>query len=109
LDALFERHRPLLAPTPIVFEFLSIMAETPVLPPAARFMQPMLLKASVAILPAWVRRRLRLGRDWSLNPIELGLVVAAAKAADRLVLRSSPAVQSCRRLGLPDDYLYRRA
>ena len=27
---------------------------------------------------------------------------------DRLMLRSSPAVQACRRLGLPDDHLYRR-
>jgi hypothetical protein len=35
-------------------------------------------------------------------------VRAACATADRLILRSGPPVQSCRRLGLPDDYLYRR-
>jgi len=30
-----------------------------------------------------------------------------ARRADRLILRSGPAAASCRRLGLPDDYLYR--
>jgi hypothetical protein len=27
--------------------------------------------------------------------------------ADAVLLRASPAVQACRRLGQPDDYLYR--
>ena len=108
LEALFGRYRESLAPTPIVFEFLSILEATPVLPAAFRPVQPLLLKASVEVLPAWVRSRLRLDRRWSLTPLERGIVTAATRASDRLILRSSPAVQSCRRLGLPDDYLYRR-
>ena len=36
------------------------------------------------------------------------LVCAAGYGADRLVLKSNPAVQACRRLGLPDDFLYAR-
>jgi hypothetical protein len=31
----------------------------------------------------------------------------AARLSERIILRSSPAVQSCLRLGLPADYLYR--
>jgi hypothetical protein len=37
---------------------------------------------------------------------ERQLVRCVAAGADRLLLPSSAAVQSCRRLGLPDDYLY---
>jgi uncharacterized protein (DUF2236 family) len=107
LDSLFEHHRPALAPTPILFEFLAILGKTPVLPAPFRPLQHLLLKAAVDILPKWVRQRLEIGPDWTLHAWERPMVAAAARASDRLILRSSPAVQSCRRLGLPDDWLYR--
>jgi uncharacterized protein (DUF2236 family) len=108
LDALFDSMKPRLMPSPVIFEFLEIMRNTPILPGPARAMQPMLIKAAVGIVPDWVRERLGLGSAWSLNPIELALVRTMAKAGDRLLLPSSPAVQSCRRLGLADTYLYGR-
>jgi uncharacterized protein (DUF2236 family) len=106
LDAMFESMKPRLVASPIVFEFLDIMAQAPILPSPARPLQRILLKAAVEILPLWIRERLRLEAAWSLNPVERILVRSIAKAGDRLVLPSSPAVQSCRRLGLPDTYLY---
>jgi uncharacterized protein (DUF2236 family) len=107
LDAVFEAHGPQLAPTPIVFEFLAILERTPILPPLFRPFQRPLLKASVELLPPWVRQRLNLGRNWSLNIAERALVTALARAADRIPLRGSPAAQASRRLGLPDTWLYR--
>lgn len=107
VEALFDRRRDDLAPTPIVFQFLSILDRTPVLPATFRPLQHLLLKASVDILPAWVRTRLGLGGAWTLRAWERPIVAAAARAGDRLILRTAPAIQSCRRLGLPDDWLYR--
>ncbi len=105
-DALFETMRNRLEPSPIVAEFLEIMARVPAFPRPLRPFQRLLVRAAVNILPGWVRTRLGLDgqrlRGWERNLIRL-----AARNADRLLIRSSPAVQSCRRLGLPDDYLYR--
>jgi len=53
-----------------------------------------------------VRMRERIGLDQRLPAWQRQLVRATGRAADRLVLRSNPAVQACRRLGLPDDLLY---
>ena len=108
LDALFEVMRPRLVASPIIFEFLRIMGQAPILPMPMRLLQGMFLKAAVQILPPWIRERLGLGSSWSLNPIERALVGNLAKLTDQLILPSFPPVQSCHRLGLPDTYLYRR-
>lgn len=107
LHALFEAMRGRLEPSPIVFEFLEILRRAPALPAGARPMQGMLLRAAVEILPGWVRERLGLTARYGLRPWEAPLVRAAARFSDRLMLPSSPPVQSCLRLGLPADYLYR--
>jgi uncharacterized protein (DUF2236 family) len=106
-EALFARMAPKLEASPIVFEFLDIMRRVPALPWIARPLQRLLVKAGVAILPDWARERLQLGPEWTLRGWERWLVKRAVRSADRLMLTTSPAVQSCRRLGLPDDYLYR--
>jgi uncharacterized protein (DUF2236 family) len=108
LKVLLEMMRPRLVPSPIIFEFLEIMEQVPILPTWARPVQRVLLKAAVELLPVWVRERLGLGSRWTLRPAERLFVCALALASDRLILQSSPAIQSCRRLGLPDTYLYRR-
>ncbi len=108
LKVLLETMRTRLVASPIVFEFLEIMEQVPILPAWARPVQRVLLKAAVELLPVWVRERLGLGSRWTLRPAERLFVRALALASDRLILRSSPAIQSCRRLGLPDTYLYRR-
>jgi uncharacterized protein (DUF2236 family) len=107
LDALFEARRPRLAASPVIFAFLEIMGQAPILPAPVRPLQRLLVRAAADILPPWLRERLGLGSGWSLTGLERRFARAAAQAGDRLILRSSPWVLSCRRLGLPDAYLYR--
>jgi len=108
LNALFDSMKARLVASPIVFEFLDIMQTVPALPGPSRAPQRLLVRAAIDILPGWVRERVGLGAEWNLSTLDRLAVKAMAKASDRLLLPSSPAVQSCRRLGLPDDYLYRR-
>ena len=108
LYALFDVMRQQLVASPIVLEFLQIMEDVPVLPGVAQPLQRPFLKAAVEILPRWVRKRLALGDHWTLKPWERAFVKTTAAICERIVLPSSPAVQSCRRLGLPENYLHRR-
>jgi uncharacterized protein (DUF2236 family) len=101
--------RGILEPSPVVFEFLGIMRNAPLLPGPLRMAQGLLIRAAVALLPAWVRERLGLDNRWNLRPWERMLLLQAGADADRLVLRTCPPVLACRRMGLPDDYLYRQA
>jgi uncharacterized protein (DUF2236 family) len=105
--ALFEAMRDGLERSDIVDDFLRIVGGMPALPRALRPMQRVYVRAAVAITPPWLRERLGLERGWQLAPWQHALVRGTARVADRLLLRSSPAVQSCLRLGLPEDWLYR--
>jgi len=107
LDAVFAAMRPRLGRSDVVFEFLAIMNAATVLPGALRRTQGLFVRAAAEILPSWARAATGLDARFGLRRWERPLVRAAGAAADRLVLRTSPAVQACRRLGLPDDYLYR--
>lgn len=109
LDTLFADMDRKLAGSPIIFEFLEIMAHVRAFPAVARPMQRMLIRAAIDILPGWLRNKLDLDESWSLRPGERALVRAVARTSERLMLRNAPPVQACRRLGLPDDYLYRRS
>ena len=93
--------------SPILFEFLDIMRHAPAFPMPLRPMQRILVRAAVEMTPDWVRRRLGLTPAYGLRPWEAPLVRKIGGLSDRIMLRSSPAVQSCLRLGLPADYLYR--
>ncbi|MBI1181456.1 MAG: DUF2236 domain-containing protein [Alphaproteobacteria bacterium] len=104
---LFAAMEKRLEPSPIVFEFLGIMGRAPALPRPLGPLQRLLVRAAVELVPARLRALLGLaGRG--LRPWEAPLVRRAALASERLMLPSSPAVQACRRMGLPADYLYRR-
>ena len=106
MQALFESTRPKLAPSPVIFEFLRIMHETAAFPGPLRWIQPMLLRAAVELVPDWLRATLGLSEIYGLRRHERRLVKWAGACADRIVLPTSPAVQSCLRLGLPMNYLY---
>ena len=106
LNALFDSMRDRLEPSPIVFEFLEIMRNAPIFPVVLRPFQRVLVRAAVEMTPDWVRQRLGLTAGHGLRSWEMALVRRAGALADRVLLRSSPAVQSCQRLGLPADYLY---
>jgi len=107
LHALFESMRRRLEPSPIVFEFLDIMHDAPAFPTPLRPMQRMLVRAAVEMTSEWVRQRLGLTAAYGLRPWEKPLVRQVGGLSDKIMLRSSPAVQSYLRLGLPADYLYR--
>jgi uncharacterized protein (DUF2236 family) len=108
IEELFAHMNGQLEPSPIIFEFLSIMRRARVLPLLARPLQPMLVRAAVSLAPPEMRSILGLGDSFGLRAWERPLIRRAGSAADRIVLGSSPAVQACLRLGLPADYLYTR-
>lgn len=106
LEALFEAMRDRLEPSAIVHDFLSIMRSRPILPLPLRPLQPLFVRAAIELIPQPVRALLGLSRS-DMAAWRSGLIRGAAALADRVVLRSSPAVQACLRLGLPADHLYR--
>ena len=106
LDALFESARDRLEASPIVFQFLEIMRQTPPLPSPLRWLQPLLVRAAVEMIPAWIRDRLGLTEYYGLRSRERWIVRLAGSMADRIVLAESPAAQACLRLGLPITHLY---
>lgn len=106
MQALFDSTRSRLAPSPIIFEFLRIMRDTAAFPRPLRWVQPVLLRAAVELVPEWLRTTLGLSEHYGLRRHERRLVKWAGACADRIILPSSPAVQSCLRLGLPMNYLY---
>ena len=99
-QALFDAMLPRLEPSAIVMEFLEIMQKTKVFPPPFGFLQNLLVRAGVALVPQPMRQKLGLGRAWDISPWQHKLIVAMARMSDRLILPSSPPVQACRRLGL---------
>jgi uncharacterized protein (DUF2236 family) len=105
-QALLERTLPRLGPSPVPHEFLAIMARAPWLPGPLRPLQRLLLHAAVEQVPPAVRRRIKLEAA-PLGRTQRRALRALARTADTLVLPSSPPVQSCRRLGLPERFLYR--
>jgi uncharacterized protein (DUF2236 family) len=109
IQALFGSMMPRLEPSPVIFEFLDIMRTAPVLPRPLRPLQRSLVGAAVDLVPDWLRQRIGLTSAYGLGAWQRRAVARAGALADRVVLPSSPAVQSCRRLGLPDDYLYSAA
>lgn len=96
-----------LEPSPLIFEFLETMQRLPLFPAPAMPLQRILVKAAVKLLPEWSRTKLGLGDAWLPNRWQLALVRRIARTLDRIPLRSGPPVQACRRLGVPDDFLYR--
>jgi uncharacterized protein (DUF2236 family) len=105
---LFDAMRGRLEASPILFEFLEIMRAAPIVPRPLRPVQRLLIRAAVELTPGWVRERLGLDDRFGLRPWQRPLVGWLGAVADRIVLPFSPAVQSCRRLGLPARTLYRR-
>jgi uncharacterized protein (DUF2236 family) len=86
----------------ILFEFLAIMRSAPL---PLRPVQPLLVRAAVAVIPHWPQATVGL-TDHRLHTWEAGVVRQIGAFADRLVLETNPAVQACRRMRLPANYLY---
>jgi uncharacterized protein (DUF2236 family) len=105
IEMLFEAMAGRLERSDILFEFLAIMRSTPILPLPLRMVQSLLVRAAVDLTPHWLRTIVGLN-EHGLNAWETGVVRQTAALADRLVLETNPAVQACRRMRLPADYLY---
>lgn len=109
MAALFEEMTGTLKRSPVLLEFLDIMERTSVLPYPFDRMQGMLVKAAVGILPSSVQEQLGLKERWGLSSWERHVIAQLGIFAERILVRSAPAVQACRRMSLADDYLYVRA
>jgi uncharacterized protein (DUF2236 family) len=107
LQSVFAAMRGRLEPSPDLFEFLAIMRTAPVLPRPLRRVQRLLVRAAVEITPGWARSRLGLGARFGLRPWQRPLARQLGALADRILVRSSPPVQACLRLGLHEDWLFR--
>ena len=105
LEILFQAMAGQLERSDIVFEFLAIMRSAPILPLLLRPFQQVLVRAAIDLTPHWMQKILQLDGH-GLHRWEAELVRQAGAFADRLVLESSPAVQACRRMWLPAEYLY---
>ena len=90
-------------------DFLRIAAAMPALPRALRPVQGLLVKAAVGIVPLALRQRVGLGDAAALAPWQRLAVGRLSLALERMTLETSPALQACRRLGLPDGHLLARA
>jgi len=105
--AQFEAMRPNLERSEIVFEFLDVMKRAPIAPSPLGPLQWMLVRAGVEIVPGWAREILGLDDRHGLAGWERALVSVLGATADRVPVPGSPALQACRRLGLPVTHLYR--
>lgn len=106
--AMFAAMAPRLEKSGIVFEFLDIVRKARALPAPLNLAQGVLVRAAIAILPTETRGALDLGARYDLNPVERLFVRRMGWRAERVVLKSAPPAQSCLRLGLPADTLYRQ-
>jgi len=107
LEMRFEAMADRLERSGILFEFLAIMRSAPILPLPLRPVQPLLVRAAIDLTPHWLQTIVGL-TNHGLNAWEAGVVKQIGAFADRLVLETNPAVQACRRMRLPANYLYVR-
>jgi uncharacterized protein (DUF2236 family) len=105
-ESLFASMSERLRPSAIVPEFLDVLRAAPVLPRPLGWIQGLLIRAALDIVPAWARARLGLDARPGLSMLERRLVKSIAALADRVVLPGGVPAQSCLRLGLPASYLY---
>lgn len=106
MTALFEDMQDALEPSAVLLEFLHMMENVPILPPPLHRMQRVFVRAALELVPPDLRRQLELPEQWSLQPWQRRIVSRLGALSDRIILTPAPAVQACRRMGLPDDYLY---
>jgi uncharacterized protein (DUF2236 family) len=106
-ESLFASMRGSLRRSAILLEFLDLLRAAPVLPRPLAWVQGLLIRAALDIVPPWARERLGFDPRRGLRILERGMVKSIAGLADRIVLPESVPAQSCVRLGLPATYLYR--
>ena len=110
-EAAWEAHLAAMLPrlerSAIVFEFLRLMRGVRLAGPLSRLQHP-LIRAAVGLVPEAARAVLGLGPEWLPRPLELPVIRAAARIADRTPIPGAPPWEASVRMGLPGDWLYRR-
>ena len=74
MQSLFKSMSGKLEASPVVFAFLDVMRKTPALPRPILWLQPMLVRAAVELIPQDIRSSLGLGKHLGLRPHERWLV-----------------------------------
>ena len=87
---------PVLEPSAVLGEFLQIIRTAPILPPAARMLQPLLARAAMDLLPPDLAQRI--GCSARLAPAERRLLKVAASVAERVNVKDSPWAQALERI-----------
>ena len=93
---------------PIVMEFLDMIVSGRALPTAPKFLHRAVARAAVSLLPPLVRTKLRLGAAYDLTVADRMTLRVVGVLAETRIDPRSPACQASVRLGLPNDFLYRR-
>ncbi len=106
---MMEKMAPHFEPHPINKEFLDIIQSGKAAPNIPRFLHRALARAAVAILPPLIRDTLQLGRDYDLTLTDRLSIKLMARLAERKHDPDSPPAQASVRMGLPSDFLYRKA
>lgn len=107
INALFEKFYDKVEPSPVIEEFIDVLVATKLLPWPFTPLQRLVIKAAVALIPEEIRRKIGLnGKQYCLRWWERSLVRFACRQADKQYGSQSIPVQACRRMGLPDNYLY---
>ena len=75
------------------------------IPRPFRFLNGLVVRAAVDLLPPEVRELLGLTSGFELPPGARSSLSLVARRLDRLHLQSTPASLACLRLGLPANYL----
>jgi len=104
-DDFFER----LCPSGALMTFIEMMERIHALPGPTAKCEPLFVKAAISLVPSRVRMRLGLLDQWDLGILERKFIWSMGVVADSFLLRNHPAVRACRRLGLPQNYLYAKA
>lgn len=105
LEKLFQVMQPRLERSDILFEFLGIMRKLAAFPLALRPINHLLVCGAVEILPPKVREILGLERAYKLPIGVASILRLLGSTVDHLRLDSTPASQSCVRMGLRPDHL----
>jgi uncharacterized protein (DUF2236 family) len=99
--AMFAAMAPRLGPSAVLDEFMGIMRNGAILPWAARPLQPLVLRAAVALVPPDLARRL--GLRASLTGAERLLLRSLARLAGKVEVAQAPWRQAARRLSPAED------
>lgn len=96
LERMLTDAAPVLEPSEVLGEFLQIIRTAPILPPAARMLQPLLARAAMDLLPPDLAQRI--GCSASAARAERRLLKLAASVAERVNVKDSPWAQALERL-----------